>query len=60
MKNTKRTRWLIICGAAGLLFSGQAVQAFLRAEKATGAIFGGLALIFFYLTFAYGSDKLRK
>ena len=58
-KNTKRTRWLIICVVVGLLFSAEAVKFFQRSEAVTGVIFGVFALIFFLLAYAYGSGKLK-
>ncbi len=59
MKNTKQTRWSIICVAVGLLFSAEAHKFFQQNEAVTGVIFGVFALIFFLLAYAYGAGKLK-
>ncbi len=59
MKNTKQTRWSIICAAVGLLFSAETYSFFSQGVIVTGVIFGAFALIFFLLAYAYGSGKLK-
>lgn len=59
MKNTKQTRWSIICVAVGLLFSGEAYRFFSGSSIVTGVIFLAFALIFFLLAYAYGTGKLK-
>ena len=59
MKNTKQTRWLIICVAVGLLFSAEAYNFFSQSEIVEGVIFGVLAIVFFFLAYAYSKGKLK-